>query len=100
MRLRDLNPTLVGAVDRGKLYFDCPHPGCTHTICVLISSAPYHERPSDHPGQKPSKVWQASGVFPDTLTLAPSIDLTEEDENGKKIRTVCWHGHIRNGEIT
>lgn len=100
MKLADLHPELVGSVERGKLYFDCPHPGCAHTVCVLISKQPYHEEPSEHPDQKPVKIWQASGEFPDSLTLSPSIDLVEVDEAGNKIRTICWHGHIQNGAIT
>lgn len=99
-RLTDLNPELVGAVSEGKLYFDCPFPGCNHTVCVMISAQPFHERPSQHPGQRSVKYWQASGSFPESLTLQPSIDLVEVNEAGQKIRTICWHGHIRDGNVT
>lgn len=101
-RLRDLDPELFGAVEEGKLYLDCPFPACErgHRVCVMVSSKPYHERPSEHDPKRVVKVWQASGEFPDTLTLTPSVDLIEADENGKKIRTLCWHGHITNGAVT
>jgi hypothetical protein len=109
-RLADLDPVLKGTVEDGFLRFDCPHPGCSHQVGVHISSAPYHKRPLrpnemgwvDHPsrGAPPIvKVWQASGEFPDSLTLRPSIDIIEADEEGNKIRTLCWHGFITNGAI-
>lgn len=107
-RLADLDPVLKGTVEDGFLRFDCPHPGCTHQVGVYISAAPFHtrelrehERVFENPaGPIPKvKVWQASGEFPDTLTLQPSIDLIEADEDGNKIRTLCWHGFITDGEI-
>ena len=107
MRLRELNADLVGTVADGVLYFDCPFPACRaapsgpHSIRVPISSAPFHERapranePTDRRGRV--KVWQASGEFPDTLTIKPSIDIIDEDGKGNKVRTRCWHGFVTNG---
>ena len=103
MKLRDLNPHLKGRIADGVLSFDCPHPGCAHRVRVEISHAPYHER-APHIGEaravKAVKVWQATGKFPDTLSLLPSIDIIEADEQGNKIRTLCWHGFVTNGEVT
>jgi hypothetical protein len=110
MMLRDLSPELVGTIADGVLYFDCPFPACRqsphgpHSVRVPISSAPSHER-SPRPGEPAQsngkvKVWQASGAFPDTLTITPSIDLILADKNGNKIRTLCWHGFITNGAVT
>lgn len=45
------------------------------------------------------KVWQSSGSFPDSLTLNPSIDLIEANAAGQKVRTICWHGWIKNGDV-
>jgi hypothetical protein len=105
MMLRDLRPELVGTIADGVLYFDCPFPACQqsphgpHSVRVAISAAPFHERqprPTEH-GNKDGKVkvWQASGVFPDTLTLAPSVNLVDDEG-----QTICWHGFITNGAVT
>lgn len=106
MRLTELEAELTGTVADGYLLFLCPHPGCTHMIRVPISSAPFHERDprdaTDYPVSRTGKVkvWQATGEFPETLTLSPSVDIIEANEKGEKIRTLCWHGHIQNGGTT
>lgn len=102
IRLSALHPHLHGTLADGALYFDCPFQGCSHSIRVAVSSKPFHERApraGEYAGKNGQiKVWQASGVFPETLTIQPSIDIIEADEQGNKIRTLCWHGHITNGE--
>lgn len=125
MKLSELDPKLVGTLDDGALWFDCPFPACqanpagVHRVRVAISSAPYHER-DPRPGEpnhdnrgmpapdyagpplpplRKVKVWQALGNFSDSLTIQPSIDIIEADAQGNKIRTLCWHGFITNGEI-
>jgi hypothetical protein len=99
-RLADLEPGISGTVADGIIFFDCPvcEGAAAHRVGVLISAQPFHERPRKE-GEL-YKVWQASGAFPDSLTLSPSIDLVEVDENGNKIRTRCWHGFIQNGDVT
>ena len=92
-------------MEDGTIWFLCPHAGCSHTIRIPISSKPFHERAPRNAHEHSNgigvvKVWQASGQFPDTLTLSPSIDIIEADAKGNKIRTLCWHGHIQNGQIT
>lgn len=114
MRLSELRPELQGTTADGWLMFDCPFPACErkHKIRVAISAAPFHNRsyrreevhsavPAEYDEKYGKvKVWQASGQFPDTLTLAPSVDVVELNEQGQKVRTICWHGHIQNGEVT
>ena len=105
MKLAELEPELVGTVADGLLSFDCPHPSCNrgHRVRVSISAAAFHERPARSQAEMAGrtgkvKVWQATGVFPDSLTLSPSIDIIEANEKGEKIRTLCWHGFITNGD--
>lgn len=81
MRLADLNPKLEGSLERGVITFDCPL-GHAHKIRVPIHAAPFGEVDG-------VRYWQASGAFPDALTLHPSV------ENGPS----CWHGNITNGAI-
>lgn len=103
MKLSELDPVLKGSPVKGQLHFDCPHPGCHHRIVIQVSDQPYHEYPLNPEAVEPPptiiKVWQASGEFPDSLTITPSIDIVEVNEKGEKIKTACWHGHIINGEI-
>lgn len=106
MRLAELDPRLSGTESKGVLMHRCPV--CkTHYVRTPISDQPFHEESYspkkfwENGSEMTRKVWQASGEFPDTLTLSPSIDLVEVDPNtGQKIRTLCWHGHIQNGEVT
>lgn len=106
MRLADLDSRLVGSLQDGRLYFDCPFPACQakgpHRVVVTVSAAPYHERdPRTNEAQFADrksgkvKVWQAAGEYPQTVTLSPSVHLV--DDNGQ---TTCWHGFITNGEVT
>jgi hypothetical protein len=104
MRLVDLEPELSGTLADGVLWFDCPFPACqqrgAHRVAVAVSAAAFHER-EPRPNELgiidrktgKVKVWQASGEFPDSVTLQPSVNIV--DDAGK---TLCWHGHITNGE--
>jgi hypothetical protein len=106
VRLRDLNPELSGTVRKGVLTHDCPV--CkTHRVRTPISNQPFHEESYspkkfwENGAEMTRKIWHATGVFPDTLTLSPSINLVEVDPStGQAIRTLCWHGFIQNGAIT
>lgn len=106
MRLRDLNPELEGTVANGVLKHDCPV--CkTHRVHTPISAQPFHAESYspkafwENGTERMRKIWQASGEYPDTLTLSPSIDLIEVDpKTGAKVKTLCWHGFISNGEVT
>jgi hypothetical protein len=106
VKLTELNPELEGTVESGVLKHDCPV--CRiHKVVTPISSAPFHEvsyepqRFWKNGTESKKKIWQATGSFPDTLTLSPSINIVEVNlENGEVIKTVCWHGHIQNGEVS
>jgi hypothetical protein len=91
---------LKGTIEDGVVWLDCPHPGCEHRLALRVTTgAPHWIQRPESPGRK-EYVWQASGSFPETLTLAPSVDVIEADAQGNKIRTRCWHGFITNGEVT
>lgn len=108
MRLSDLAPKLAGTVEKGVLRFRCPlgaacpfsyGDGTPHWIRVHIHAAPFAEIDGN-------KHWQASGVYPDGLTLAPSINeySLELDGEGKpvepqRIAIQGWHGFITAGEV-
>lgn len=99
-RLADLEPSLKGTLEDGKLWLRCPYPTCDHMLCLRVSSQAAHWiQCQDSPGRR-EYVWQASGSFPDTLTLQPSVDVIEADAQGNKIRTLCWHGFISSGGVT
>lgn len=103
MRLAALDPELSGSLVDGILKFDCPFAACQargpHRIWVAVSSAPYHER-EPRAGEAAVvsrngkvKVWQATGEFPETVSLQPSVNLVDDQGN-----TTCWHGFVTNGE--
>lgn len=78
-----------------------------HYVRVRLSPQPFHERdpkPEDQSGDVSRngkvKVWEMSGTFPESFSIAPSIDLIEADDAGNKVRTLCWHGFVTNGEAT
>lgn len=106
MKLSELDARLHGTLTDGHINFMCPHPGCSHMVHVPVSAAPAFNRPlvpeQRTPGGKikTEHVWQASGEFPETVTLAPSVDIIEADAEGNKIRTLCWHGWVQNGTVT
>ena len=104
-KLRDLHPKLEGTIESGVLIHDCPVDGNAHRIRTPVSSQPFHEEDHDPPEFWPNgkprrkKIWQATGEFPDTLTLSPSINIVEVDpDTGEAKRTLCWHGFVKNGE--
>lgn len=82
MRLADLAPRLEGSLAHGALDFECPTPGHTHRIRVLVGTAT-----GTRDGEK---VWAATGTFPDSVSLYPSVDASKAG---------CWHGYITNGEV-
>ena len=85
-KLSELNPKLAG----GILTFDCPvctqgfttsdpeRSGLDHKIRVPIRPAPPNNLGAS---------WESSGLFPDSLTLQPSVNAG------------CFHGFITNGEV-
>jgi hypothetical protein len=94
MKLTDLNPCCYNET---VFSMDCPCGKCGTRI--RIYTGPKIET---SPGGRP--VWKASGTFPDTLTLEPSILIhpwefkpEEPPVNDKWCRG--WHGWIRAGEV-
>lgn len=85
MRLTDLAPKLEGTLDDGHLRFDCPYPGHDHCLRVRVHRAPFAVVEGEN-------TWQASGEYPDTLTLTPSINADTPEHP-------CWHGFITNGDV-
>lgn len=90
MRLSDLKPELRD----GVLCFDCPLGHTAHRLMFHIQR------------------WSPTGVFPDSLTLTPSIQVYGGVPNDESLSdgqhkaeydaaAACnWHGFITNGEVT
>lgn len=98
MRLSELNPTWYhwsGRTERIGVSFDCPVHGTAHRVHVPFAN------PLD--GGEPEKgrnhLWTRSGDTFETLTLSPSVDYTKYD-NGTLRDASCWHGFVRDGEVT
>lgn len=71
MRLSELDPKITA----DTLRFDCPAClGTSHQHGIRIPMV--------------GGDWTVSGDFPDAITVHPSIDAG------------CWHGFIKNGEIS
>lgn len=71
------------------LAFSCPVDGCYVCIAITWGDVAAAEKAR---GRGP--VWKASGEFPDTLTLEPSVHI-QTSENGKRVSH--WHGWLRDG---
>lgn len=98
MRLSDLAPKWLTFLNLGDgvdfrlgLTFLCPH-------CKVQRIGVMFDPPIDPAGwlakgilwQKPSLFWNRTGDTFDTLTLTPSIDVSQFGH---------WHGSIVNGEV-
>ena len=85
-RLADLNAAIFlftgDLVQHSRLEFDCPQCEATHRIVVFIA-----EKASYWKQRRRSAM---TGVFPDTLSLAPSIDMTS-------VPPCKWHGFVEDG---
>lgn len=62
-----------------------------HALVVWFSN-PINTTPAG-PEHEPRPRWTREGTTLDDLTVSPSINV---DAHGTK----CWHGWIRNGEVT
>jgi hypothetical protein len=113
MKLTELNPEFIrfddrvedgqtkeylcevqGLAEAQAIFMDCPKCQRTHSIMIAFANRGV----LDHQGTRSSDGrptrWQVvSGAGFDDLTLSPSIDCTHSDPN-------CWHGFIKNGEVT
>lgn len=71
-------------------------PVCkNHGLAVAFAARGVLDHHGSHNREgKPSRWQVVSGAGYHDLTLSPSIDLTNDS------RPNCWHGFIRNGEVT
>ena len=99
MRLADLEPTFVkhtsdesftrllgvSFADASGVLFVCPTCKAeqSHSVLVWFRDRGVPDAMTPGPGR-----WVASGTCLDDLTLQPSIAIR------------CWHGWIKNGEVT
>ena len=99
MRLLDFNPRWL-AVSRDRhgmgVSFRCPH-------CSLLRLAVWFENPLDgmaaiDPTIHKGPLWSRSGQNFETLTLVPSIDAEEKDEESG-VTVMHWHGFIHKGSL-
>jgi hypothetical protein len=100
MRLTELNPrwttwltNLVTGVEAptNGISFDCPtcRKQRLHTTFLpMIDPQGLLAKGLRTPD---GEHWTRQGETFDTLTLSPSVDCSQSG---------CWHGHIKNGEIT
>lgn len=109
MRLSELHAEMTGTLEDGAVWHDCPvcKGDASHRVRTPVTRQPFHELSYDPPQhwgngtERKRKFWQATGEFPETLTLSPSINIVEVDEEtGAVLGTRCWHGHIQNGAVT
>lgn len=85
------DPATSIAVD--ALVFTCPADGCM--LRVPFTRGPAFELRDHTGGDEPVHIWQATGEFPDTLSLSPSVHVKD---GPKDAQTTHWHGRITNGE--
>lgn len=77
---------LGGALDGAQgVFFYCP---CENHALMIPFSNP-------RGAEALPKGWAMSGTGLDDLTLTPSINVNASGPNGS-----CWHGWIRNGQVT
>lgn len=101
MRLSELEPQFLKVQDSGHfphaetvaeahgIHFVCPKCG-DHSVGVWFADRPV---PAE---LRPRPRWRASGSGYEDLTLAPSINLVDDDGH----TVACgWHGFVTNGEI-
>jgi hypothetical protein len=87
MKLTDLNPKFSGTNEEGWLRFDCPL-GHAHKIRVPVGR------------YGTARGWEATGVFPHSISLTPSIHAIQAEPNRPTDERDCgWHGFVTNGEI-
>lgn len=88
---------------RGGISFDCPiHTKkcscCGQNVKGSHRLVVFFKNPVDGlPPQVTNYLWSRVGDDFETLSLSPSIDASQHVD--KETNTVCWHGHISNGEI-
>lgn len=93
---RQYGPTL--AVER--VYFTCPVHGPPCLLSVAFHRGEPFEFKARIDDKTTTKVWKATGEFPDSFTLEPSVHVHAYDlvgiTNGEA--KTHWHGHVWSGE--
>lgn len=89
MRLTELEPrwySMHGRSGRVGMLFLCPH-------CRVVEIPVAFENPMDgaEPDGSAKCRWQRTGDTFETITLSPSVDASGFG---------CWHGWIKDGEVT
>lgn len=99
MRLADLKPKLLGTLEAGVVVFDCPS-GAKHRLRIHVRRGPAGDGPRlDAEPAATVRYWQATGEFPESLTLSPSVNEQHVDPETGSVVHQCWHGHIRDGAV-
>lgn len=104
MKLTELNPhwtcDTLGRHGQG-ISFECPIHR-THRLAVAFANPVDggEKMTGNGYGGDPKHWWQRDGSTFDDLTLGPSIDASGNKAGEDNIQTPCWHGFIKNGEIT
>lgn len=82
-----------------RVYFTCPVHGGHCLIGVAFTRGAPFEFKVKLSDKRTTKVWQATGEFPDSFTLTPSIHVhdTLASVEGGESKT-HYHGHLSNGE--
>lgn len=95
MRLTDLSPSWVTDVRFSVpiqlgVAFNCPCCGRQKCFVPFANPIDPEELLASTNWRPPSPAWQRTGETFDTLTLSPSVDLSQRGH---------WHGHIIEGEV-
>ena len=106
MKLAELDPRWCSTAGRHGMgiSFNCP---CCLAKGILDRWVVYFAKPIDggepfpmEPGQKDRMRWSRQGDTFETLTLAPSVNLTTDgNERLGVIPVQHWHGFFHNGEV-
>lgn len=81
-----VNSGIAGRVENADgVVFLCP---CGEGHCVSVHFAGRRTDGSERPKDGNGRAWTATGETLETLTLSPSIALP------------CWHGFVRDGQVT
>jgi hypothetical protein len=104
-RLRDLDGDLVQIIENGNIaresatanavFFECPC-GDGHVNLIAFEPTIGGATPARSGLSRKGGTWRReSGETVDDLTLSPSIAVRSRPDGSE-----CWHGFIRNGEVT
>ncbi len=104
MKLTELNPhwtcEVAGRHGQG-ISFECPiHRSHRLAVAFVNPIDGGGKMDGNGYGPGPKFLWHREGETFETLTLGPSIDASGFTDGTHDIKTPCWHGFIKNGEVT